>query len=188
MYDITAPGGVYINYDVVGPDDKDQLVYALLNSDDGENPEDVFPDIPEAELPQFLKTLSTYSRFKRFAKDFRAEEGDQISHHTETINDIEYTVLRHADLCDFLAKKDYLQSWHSEMHERFCFWSYSDWVAALEAVGFVIAEGSEAKQNTWLIENRFAPAAKVYAMNESVLSELSQPVTNVLVIAQKPLG
>lgn len=186
MYDITAPGGVYINYDVVAPHNKDQQVYVTFTSDDGENPENVFPDIPEEALPDFMRTLSTKARFTRFVKDFRAVEGDQISVAYETIDGIEYTVLRYADLCDFLAKKDYLQSWHSEMHERFCFWEYSDWTQALEAAGFEIGEGSEAKQNTWLIENRFAPAAKVYSRQDEGLQELPQPVTNVLLIARKP--
>jgi len=187
MYDITAPGGVYINYDVVGPDDKDKIVYALLNDDDGENPEDLFPELSETELAPFLRSLSTKSRFKRFVHDFRAVEGDQIEVSYEEIDGQEYAVLRHADLCDFLAKKDYADSWHSEMHERFCFWEYADWVQALTEVGFEIGEGSETKQNSWLIENRFAPAAVVYEKTNNTLVEIMQPVTNVLLIARKPL-
>lgn len=187
MYDITAPGGVYINYDVAGPEDKDQIVYALLNDTDGQNPDDVLPEIDEVELPEFLKSLSTKARFHRFVQEFRAHEGDQISAHFETIEGSEYAVLRHGDLCDFLAKKDYVQSWHSEMHERFCFWSYSDWTQALQAVGFEIAEGSEPKQNTWLIENRFAPAAQVFTLQGEKLVEHEAPVTNVLLVAKKPL-
>ena len=188
MYDITAPGGVYINYDVVAPHSKDRLVYATFTEDDGENPDNLFPEIEEENFPEFFKTLSTKARFSRFVKDFRAKEGDQITVEYKTINNVEYVVLRYADLCDFLAKKDYVQSWHSEMHERFCFWEYSDWTSALTEVGFTIAEGSEAKQNTWLIENRFAPAAKVYEMVNDSLTELEQPVTNVLLIAKKPLA
>jgi len=124
----------------------------------------------------------------RFLKDFRAVEGDQVQATFETIDSVEYAVLRNADLCDFLAKKDYVQSWHSEMHERFCFWEYSDWITALSDVGFEIAQGSEAKQNTWLIENRFAPAAKVYCLENGELQECVQPVTNALLIAKKPLN
>lgn len=186
MYDITAPGGVYINYDVAAPEDKDQEVYALLTDTDGENPDSVFPKLEAHELEGFLRTLSTKARFKRFVKDFRATEGDQIAVRYEAIDGKEYTVLRYGDLCDFLAKKDYLQSWQSEMHERFCFWSYSDWVKALTDVGFTLAGGSEAKRNEWLIENRFAPAAKVFQKQGEVLIEKESPVTNVLLIAEKP--
>jgi len=187
MYDITAPGGVYINYDVVGPEDKDTQVYALFTSTDGENPANVFPEIDESELPDFMRSLSTKARFQRFIKDFRFEEGDQALVSHETIDGSEYAVLRNADLCDFLAKKDYVQSWHSEMHERFCFWSYTDWVEALEKVGFAIGEGSAAKQNNWLIENRFEPAAKVFTYENGVLIPKEQPVTNVMIVAEKPL-
>jgi SAM-dependent methyltransferase len=186
MYDITAPGGVYINYDVVGPTDKDKIVYARFTDDDGENPDDVFPEVSGTKLADFLRTLSTKARFRRFVKDFRAQEGDQIEVNYETIKEEEYAVLRHADLCDFLAKKEYFNSWPSEMHERFCFWEYADWVAALEAVGFEIGEGSELKQNEWLIKNRFAPSAKVYQHVDGKLIEVEQPVTNVLLVARKP--
>ncbi|MFZ1301314.1 MAG: class I SAM-dependent methyltransferase [Candidatus Microsaccharimonas sp.] len=187
MYDITAPGGVYINYDVVGPNDKDRIVYAALAWEDGENPDDVHPDIPADELPEFIKSLSTKARFRRFVKDFRAVEGDTITVNYETIDGNEYAVLRYADFCDFLAKKDYINSWTSEMHERFCFWEYSDWVQALEAVGFEVAEGSEPKQNSWLIENRFKPAAEVFTKDGEQLVAVEQPITNVLLIARKPL-
>ena len=188
MYDITAPGGVYINYDVVAPHDKDKTVYVRFNDTDGENPDDLFPVLNDQSFAAFFSTLSTKARFMRFLKDFRAVEGDQVRATFETIDSVEYAVLRNADLCDFLAKKDYVQSWHSEMHERFCFWEYSDWITALSDVGFEIAQGSEAKQNTWLIENRFAPAAKVYCLENGELQECVQPVTNALLIAKKPLN
>jgi SAM-dependent methyltransferase len=186
MYAILAPGGVYINYDVVAPNDKERTVYVALTDDDGDNPDLLFPEIDSADLPNFLGSLSTKARFRRFVKDFRAKEGDVIQCRYETVDGVEYAVLRYADLCDFLAKKDYLQSWPSEMHERFCFWEYSDWVQALEAVGFQIAEGSELKQNPWLIENRFRPAAKVYQMADGALVPVEDPSTNVLLIARKP--
>lgn len=188
MYDITAPGGVYINYDVVAPDDKDDIVYALLRDDDGENPDDVFPEIDHAALEGYLRSLSTKARFRRFVKDFRAHEGDQMTVKHEVVDGQDYAVLRYGDLCDFLAKKDYLQSWQSEMHERFCFWSYNDWAKALTNVGFVLVEGSGPKQNQWLIDNRFAPAAKVYTKQDERLIEKDQPVTNVLLVAEKPLA
>ncbi len=185
MYDITAPGGVYINYDVVAPTDKDAVVYAVFTENDGQNPEDLYPDVSGEALATFLRSLSTKARFMRFSRDFRADEGDVLTYTSETIDGVEYTVLRNADLCDFLAKKDYVTSWHSEMHERFCFWEYKDWKDALEQVGFVLQEGSEAKQNPWLIENRFKPAATVFKKVDGHLVEQEQPVTNVLLVAQK---
>lgn len=188
MYDILSPGGVYINYDVVGPNQKDKIVHALLKDDDGENPDNVHPDITTDELPDFLRSLSTKARFRRFVVDFRKDEGDQIPVSYEMIDDKEYAVLTHADLCDFLAKKDYVNSWTSEMHERFCFWEYNEWLSAVTEVGFEIADGTEAKQNTWLIENRFAPSADVFIKDDEALISVEQPVTNILLIAKKPLN
>jgi hypothetical protein len=95
--------------------------------------------------------------------------------------------MRRADLCDFLAKKDYIDSWTSEMHERFCFFDHDDWVRLLKETGFEIESTSQAKQNPWLIENRFAPAAKVFTKDLSDMLQLEpQPVTNTLLFARKP--
>lgn len=188
MYDMLVPGGIYINYDVVGPNDKDATVYVLFNESDGDNPEDVHPHIDENDLHDFLSGLSTKARFRRFVKDFRAHEGDIMTYAFETVGDKEYAVMRRADLCDFLAKKDYIDSWISEMHERFCFFDHADWVALLQETGFEIESTSQAKQNPWLIENRFAPAAQVYTIDESgKLQSEPQPVTNTLLSARKPL-
>lgn len=108
-----------------------------------------------------------------------------MSVETRSIAGTEYYVLRNADLCDFLAKKDYADSWKSEMHERFCFFSHDEWCREVEVVGFELADGTRAIQNTWLIDNRFAPAAKVYEMVENVLVPLAQPVTNTLLVCRK---
>lgn len=186
MYDITAPGGVYINYDVVAPDGKDRIVHALLTDTDGDNPDDVLPDIPPEDLPAFLGSLSTKARFRRFIRDFRAAEDDTISASFEAIDGQEYAVLRYGDLCDFLAKKDYLNSWTSEMHERFCFWDYEDWTSALISAGFIMGDGSRRIQNDWLIQNRFAPAGQVFERHDGTLQPVEPPVTNMLLLAYKP--
>jgi hypothetical protein len=185
-YEMLAPGGVYINYDVVGPDDHAKEVYFVPNHDDGENPGDLKWELEGDELATFLGELSTATRFKRFERDFRHDEHDGIHVRRETINDVEYTVLTHGDLCEFLAKKDYLKSWKSEMHEKFCFYSHDEWCQALEAAGFGIVPSSRSITNQWLIDNRFTPAGIVYDKTEGILVERAiPPVTNTLLIAQK---
>lgn len=184
-YEMCADGGVYINYDVVGPDEPDKRVFVRLTDDDGENPTDLGWDLEGPQLAELLRSLSTRARFERFVRDFRHDEGDGMSVETRSIAGTEYYVLRNADLCDFLAKKDYADSWKSEMHERFCFFSHDEWCREVEAVGFELADGTRAIQNTWLIDNRFAPAAKVYEMVENVLVPLAQPVTNTLLVCRK---
>jgi hypothetical protein len=135
-----------------------------------------------------LRSLSSAARFKRFCNDFRLEEGDTIQVEWKQKDDATYAVLRYADFCDFLAKKDYTDSWRSEMHERFCFWNYADWEDVLQKAGFTIHAASKPVQNQWLIENRFAPAAKVYKENDQgELVEMPHPHTNMLIVAQKPL-
>jgi len=185
-YTMLAPGGVYINYDVVGPDDRTEEVYFAPNHDDGENPDDLRWELEGDELAAFLGTLSTAARFKRFERDFRHDEGEGISSRREVIDDVEYIVLAHGDLCEFLAKKDYLTSWKSEMHERFCFYSHGEWARVLEDVGFEIADASRPISNPWLIDNRFEPAGKVFKRTSGQTVASARPVTNTLLIARKP--
>lgn len=174
-FDMLRPGGVWINYDVVGPDGGDEEVLVRFATGDG-------ADIGE------LAQLSSWARFERFARDFRAEEGDGISFATEVVDGVEHVRLTRGALYEYLAKKDYVDSWFSEAHEVFCFYSPGDWVRVLEAAGFSCTADSRGIQNPWLIENRFAPAAEVYRRGEGgalVRDEWSW--TNVLLVAQKPL-
>lgn len=188
VYNMLAPGGVYINYDVVGPDDGDEEVYVRFTEDDGDNPDDVMTLPDGAVLKSRLESLSTAARFRRFAQDFRHAEDDTITWREITIENTTYIVLRRADLCEFLAKKDYVDSWQSEMHERFCFFDHQQWTEYLKGVGFEILPQTRAITNQWLIENRFGPAADVYTMKDGILRpDTSVPTTNTLLIAQKPL-
>ncbi len=185
MYDMLAPGGVYINYDVVGPVSKDDIVHVRFTSSDGKNPDSVENDLDGKAFHDWLESLSTEARFLRFASDFRADEDDRITYHKQVIDDERYYVMRRADLCDFLAKKDYIDSWSSEMHEVFCFFEHDDWRRLLEKVGFTVDTGSRSIQNPWLIENRFAPAAEVFTLRDGALISEPHPVTNTLLVARK---
>lgn len=189
MFDMLATGGVYINYDVVGPKEKDEHVWVNLNMSDGDNPAELYPHLDTAVLQtEFMKSLSSKARFTRFCNDFRHDENEKIDVQYENHDDQQYAVLRYADFCDFLAKKDYTESWQSEMHERFCFWNYDDWASALTEVGFEIHTASKSIQNPWLIKNRFEPAATVFRKdNTGNLIMMPQPDTNIMIIAQKPL-
>ena len=187
-YEMTAPGGVYINYDVVGPNDREKEVYFAPNREDGDTPEDLRWDLQGEELAAFLSTLSTAARLSRFLHDFREHEADGIAVRYEIIGGKSYAVLKYGDLCEFLAKKDYLASWKSEMHEKFCFYAHNDWCDTLKRAGFEITVDSRPITNQWLIDNRFAVAGKVYDMLDGALTERkSLPVTNTLLVARKPI-
>ncbi len=186
-YDMLKPGGVYINYDVVGPERPDELVYVQFRNDDGVNPQNLAWDLRGDDLRDFLARASTETRYRRFRKDFRQAEDDTITDRIERIAGEEYYVLRWADLCDFLAKKDYVDSWTSEMHERFCFYSHQQWCDKLQDIGFDIVPSTRAIQNPWLIEHRFADCAQVYRMDmHGKLVPQDQPDTNTLLVAKKP--
>lgn len=186
-YEMLEAGGVYINSDVVGPNNPKQEVYFLPTSDDGENPEDLRWELEGDELAVFLGGLSSAARFRRFMHDFRHDEGQPIRVRHETVGEAEYAVLSWGDACEFLAKKDYLASWKSEMHEKFCFYSHEQWCKALDEVGFEVQPASHAVTNPWLIENRFHPAGQIFVKDDTGrLAPLSDPVTNTLIIAQKP--
>ena len=188
-YEMLEPGGVYINYDVVGPDEPGREVYFLPNTNDGETPADLRWDLEGDELAAFLGGLSTMGRFRRFLRDFRHDEGGVNTVRYEVIAGKEYAVLPWGDLSEFLAKKDYLKSWKSEMHETCCFFSHAGWCEAHRSVGFEILPVSRPITNPWLIENRFRPAGEVFTKNEAGrLVSCPDPVTNTLLIARKPQG
>jgi SAM-dependent methyltransferase len=98
------PGGVWINRDVVGPNDKDKSVLLWLNAADGE------PDTQQSfesgpELKTYLLQRSTLARFQIFEREFREGEGDGISFEWVTIAGQRYAQMRLGDAMEFISKK-----------------------------------------------------------------------------------
>jgi hypothetical protein len=129
--------------------------------------------------------LSTLGRFLRFAQDFRREEGYALHYELEIVDGTTYAVLRLADACEFLSKKDYLDNWRSEMHETFCYWSFSDWCAAVERAGLSVQPASQAFTNPWIVEHRLKDKVRLFRRGGSALEALDWPVTNMLLVAEK---
>lgn len=201
VHDMLRPGGVWINYDVVGPDGRDEPVLARLTTSDG-------------AATGELKELSSRARFDRFAHDFRHDEGDGIAFETVPTTlvvqplpvrlaplppashsaelrpqrDDDYVRLTRGDLYEFLAKKDYVDSWHSEAHEKFCFFTPGEWVRLLEDTGFACTDKTRPIRNPWLIDNRFSPAAEVFRQTDAGLVPDDWSWTNILLVAEKPAG
>ncbi len=173
----TAKGGRLVIRDVVGPEAGDQEVWLWLNREDGGN-EDIFAEFDQPKaLQSHLDALSTLARFKRFARDFLAEDRERghrepdtaIQYREETVDGVLYVGLSLRAAAEFLAKKDYTDNWRSEMHEEFAFWGFSQWKTALQAAGFQVLENpneptksSRVYTNPWIVQNRWQGKAELF--------------------------
>lgn len=181
-YNELAPGGVWINRDVVGPYNKEETILLWLNKEDGNN-NDPFTECSDRhQLSDYLQALSTYARFLRFSKDFRKKEGYKLQYELFSKNGKEYIKLPLKDACEFLSRKDYCDNWQSEMHETFCYWDFDEWKHYLQINGFSIHADSKAFTNEWIIANRWKGKAAFYNLEEQ---PLDWPVTNMILIGVK---
>ncbi len=178
-------GGVWINRDVVGPENKDEIVYMQLNKKDGRN-NDFNKEINDRKkLAEYLKGLSTYGKFMRFVRDYRKAEHTLLNYEIRKYKNDQYICLKLKDTCEFISKKDYLDNWQSEMHETFCFWSFSDWKKELNKVGFHVGIESQAYTNAWIVKNRYEGKVTLYKMKNRKLEILEYPETNLLMVGYK---
>ena len=160
----TAPGGVWVNSDVCGPDDPDRRVRLTLDDTDGVNPDRVreLEPLSRDAVADHVRSLSTRAKLDQFVHDFARNAGVQIALDDLKSGGTGPTVeLRLGDAMDFLTRKDYADNWLSESHEQFCGLAYADWVSIVEAAGFTLGAGSKAWRNDWVIEHRIAPVASL---------------------------
>lgn len=115
------PGGVWVNRDVIGPENGDRETWMWLSDEDGQNDQVSETFQSREALAEHLSGLSTFARFQRFARDFRKNEGNQLSYELISIDQKSYVKTKLRWATDFLLTKDYTDNWESEMHEEFCF-------------------------------------------------------------------
>jgi hypothetical protein len=180
-----ANGGVWINRDVVGPENKEQTILMKLATTDGRNTDYDKTHSTREALRYYLKGLSTYGRFLRFANDFRRKEGYHLTYTEVKIDRTNFIQLKLSDACEFMSRKDYLDNWESEMHETFCFWDFNEWKKNLEAAGFTISPESKAYTNTWIVENRLKGKAELFSYQNNVLMPLDYPVSHMILLGEK---
>lgn len=180
-----APGGIWVNRDVVGPENKNETVWMVLNQTDGRNDDfdQAFTD--RESLASYLKGLSTYAKFLRFTRDFRKKESYELSYSLHEKNGESFVVLKLSDACEFMSRKDYNDNWESEMHETFTFWSFSEWKQHLEDAGFAVLPESAAYTNDWIVKNRFEGKLTLFVEADGQLQPLPYPVTNMMLLAEK---
>lgn len=200
-YQQLCRSGRIIIRDVVGPQDKEKIIYLHCNKNDGSN-ENIHQSFSDPqELSKHLQNLSTYARFQRFAQDFlfdmrkkaKRDEQTKIQYQEKVINQENYIILSLKDAAEFLSKKDYTDNWQSELNEEFAFWSYSQWKEVLKKTGFKIIEnpndplfGSKSYASEWIIQNRYKGKVQLYEMSEKKLKPLDYPVTNMVLVGEKP--
>ncbi|MCA9477663.1 MAG: methyltransferase domain-containing protein [Nanoarchaeota archaeon] len=186
----TRRGGRLVIRDVVGPKDKENIVYLELNKEDGR--EELF-SLDDPQLQEKLAGQSTYTRFLQFAKDYLADmrsskrRGDdtKISYEEVRLEGKDLIKLRLKDACEFMTKKDYLNNWRSELNEEFAFWDFDEWTAALEQEGFTVLNGSHAYTNEWIVNHRYKGKIKLYELLEGKLQESEFPHTNMILVGEK---
>ncbi|GAA2589499.1 hypothetical protein GCM10010435_80110 [Winogradskya consettensis] len=181
IYDHTAPGGVWINSDVCGPDGKDRPVHLTLTATDGLNPSSVRSELAElssSEVATHVSALSTRARLDRFAADYR------FPFSFTTVNDTTVE-LPFGDAMDFLTRKDYTDNWLSETQEQFCGLEFADWKSLLTDIGFELDPASDTTRNDWIVDNRLAPVA---SLTTPAGDPVDWPVTHVFLVARRPLN
>ena len=182
-YRQTAPGGRLLIRDVVGPDNPDDIVHLWLDAQDGVawNPAAPTTDIA---------SLSTNARFVRFAQDFLPQRRDQtdsnpVPFELESIDGRNYIVTTLRLAVEYIAKKDYLDNWASEMHEEFAFWNFADWKAALRNAGFNVRQTSHVYTNEWIVQNRWQGSVEIFRRQDNRLIPLPFPPTTVILVGEK---
>ncbi|MFG1993948.1 class I SAM-dependent methyltransferase [Actinoplanes sp. NPDC048988] len=172
IFEHTAPGGVWINSDVCGPDDPHREVLLRLTRDDGANPATVSGEPSKA----YVESLSTRARLDQFAADF-AFPFSFAAVDDETVR------IELGSAMDFLTRKDYTDNWLSETKEQFCGLSFADWTALLTEVGFTLDPASAPIRNDWVVDNRIAPVASLAGLDGT---PLPWPSTHLLAVARRP--
>lgn len=190
----TRPGGRLIIRDVVGPEDQQQEVYLRLEHRDGSN-DNIYTRFDDGEaLAKHLAQLSTYARFKRFARDFLNGGGEAraFPYREVVVHGDRCAVLSLRHAAEFMSKMDYVDNWESEMQEEFAFWSFSQWKAALSGAGFQVLEnpnapeqGSRVYTSDWIVQNRWQGRVALYRKSYARLESFPYPPTNIVLVGEK---
>lgn len=185
----TRPGGVWINSDVCGPAEPDRVVVLTLRTDDGAAATGDGPggartdldDLAREDVAAWVGALSTDARLVQFAYDFPRLSGADFRPERVRPGSWRLT-LREA--MEFLTRKDYVDNWLSESHERFCDLTGPRWADLLTAAGFELEPGSGAWRNEWVVEHAFTPVATLH--DATTGEPVDWPDTHVLTVARRP--
>jgi hypothetical protein len=96
-----------------------------------------------------------------------------------------YVRLSLENACEFITKKDYTDNWSSEMHERFCYWSFGEWKSEMVKAGFRVLPESSSFSNPWIVENRYKNKVALYSDEAGQLKPIDFPVTTMFLVAER---
>ncbi|GIG36694.1 hypothetical protein Cpa01nite_20750 [Cellulomonas pakistanensis] len=182
----TAPGGVWINSDVLGPEDPDTVVELHLDGSPDEHPAVDMGSWSPAQVRAHLEALSPAARLVQFARDFPALSGAdwKVEWADPAPGARSVARLTRRAAMEFLYTRDYTDNWLSECHERFCDLTWPDWAELLTAAGFEIEPASGPWRNDWLVEHRLGRGAAL--ADATTGAPLPWPDTHVLSVARRP--
>ena len=189
------PGGRLIIRDVVGPEKGEELAFLYCLDDDGDELSDDNWKPLLNRAPEWLRALSTRSRFLVFAHDFLAwRRGNKKAEFKFQSSKRTYQpgfLLSLRSACEFLSKKDYIENWQSEMNEEFCFWSFTRWKEVVSETGFRVLENpnhlqqsSRVYTNPWIVQNRYEGHVQLFGVGGAALA---WPPTTMVLVAEKPI-
>lgn len=186
VFEHTAPGGVWVNSDVLGPADGDRLVHLHL-AGPVTGPAVDLGGLSSADVAAHLESISPAQRLVQFARDFPERSGGRCDvrwvDRGERGGAVAELPLR--DAMEFLYTRDYLDNYLSECHERFCEMTYASWVGLLEEAGFTLDPGSGPWRNEWLVENRLSVGTRL--TDAETGDDVPWPDTHVLLAARRVL-
>ena len=90
-----------------------------------------------------------------------------------------------SDAYEFISKMSYTDNWHSEMHEEFGFWSFSDWNKELKKAGFEIVAGSHPFKSEYIIKKMYKGKVTIYKQRRKNLVIINYPQTNMIIAGEK---
>lgn len=178
-----APGGTWVNLDVCGPEQGERIVWLEVFS---EPPRANWQPLELAKInnpKQALEELNVIENFLQFAHDWNRVHPLQPANFEVLQGKNQIFIETNLNfVMEWLLKKDYVDSWLSEVKESFCFWDYRDWQESLENNNFTVAAASHAFTNLWLVEHSFEPVAVLHPPGEPGTA-LSWPCTHLLTVA-----
>lgn len=182
LYEQAAPGGVWINSDVCGPEGGEREVVLRFRQPGVDHPPRDLEALTADDAKRYLDSVAPAARFQQFAQDFSRLAGLPFAF--DAIDDRSVR-LRLTDAMEFMSRFTYTDSWLSECHERFCTLAWPDWVSLVGLVGFEIDSRSGPWRNEWIVENTFRPVAELTSPSGELIP---WPSTHVFMVAIRPVA